>query len=67
MGNTITKSKTFSEKLLMLNPGDKVLVKYTQFTGPYIRRAVKKLNDKGYSFKATEMQVDGGIMITRLR
>lgn len=67
MGNTIKKSKTFSDKLLMMRPGDRVLVKYTQFTGPYIRRTVKKLNDKGYSFEATERQVDGGIMVTRLK
>lgn len=67
MGNTITKSKSFGEKLLMMRPGEQVLVKHTQFTGPYIRRVVKKLNDQGYSFEATERQVDGGLIVTRLR
>lgn len=67
MGNTITKAKTFREQLLMMEIGKKVFVKYTQFTTSYVRRIAKELNQKGYSFAVNECQVDGGIMITRIR
>lgn len=67
MEKSITRSKTLQDQLLMVAIGKSVLVKYTDYSPEHTRRAVSRLNKKGYSYTATARQQDNGIIVTRLR
>lgn len=53
--------------MLLIKVGESKIVKYHEYVPEHVRRVASRLNKEGYVYKANASQVDGGIIVTRLK
>lgn len=67
MRKIILKPKTLKDLMLLIKVGESKIVKYHEYVPEHVRRVASRLNKEGYVYKANASQVDGGIIVTRLK
>lgn len=64
---TIKKPKTLGELLLRMSANDVMFIPYREYTELHVRKIVRKLNNEGFSYKASTAGVIDGTNVARLR
>lgn len=64
---TIRKPKSLNEQLLCMSANGILFIPFREYTEMHVRKIVRKLNNEGFSYKASTAGVIDGTNVTRLR
>ena len=63
----IKKPKSLGIQLLEMKTGNSLYIPFREYTEMHVRKIVRSLNSKGFSFKASTSGVIDGINVERLK